>query len=274
MKEILYMKNNFLLKLLTLICSILIPYNLMASGEGISLNGLDAVLFKAPKDKADGKTIVILPGGGYTHHAMDHEGYDWIPFFNDLGVNVVILKYRLPAGNHEIPLKDVEKTFEILRTNSNEWNINPNDIGIMGFSAGGHLASTYATHSYGVNKPSFQILFYPVISLKSDLTHPGSRNSFLGEDQKEERILLYSNEEQVSPSTPPALIFHSNDDGLVVPDNSINYYRSLNKNGVSASLHIYPSGEHGWGFRKTFPYHEVMLEEISTWIKTNKLKDK
>ena len=238
----------------------------MATEEGIPFNDIDAVLFKTPSNISNGKTIVILPGGGYSHHAMDHEGYDWVPFFNNLGVNVVILKYTLPDGDLNLPLNDVEKTFENLKANSEEWGINPQDIGIMGFSAGGHLASSYATHSSDNLRPSFQILFYPVVSLKSDLTHQGSRDNFLGKDQAEERVMLYSNEEQVTSSTPPALLFHSDNDGLVVPDNSINYYRALNKNGVSASLHIYPKGEHGWGFRETFPYHEVMLQEISTWI--------
>lgn len=222
--------------------------------------------FKAPGEKANGKTILILPGGGYTHHAMDHEGYDWVPFFHSKGINVAILKYKLPEGNATVPFNDVKSTFHLLKEKGKEWNINPDDIGIMGFSAGGHLASTYATHSSKEDKPSFQILFYPVVSFKSDLTHKGSRDSLLGSHQSDERILLYSNEEQVDESTPPAILFHSNDDGLVVPDNSINYYQALRRNGIPASLHIYPSGQHGWGFRETFPYHEVMLNELSLWL--------
>lgn len=261
------MKTKIFRNLLTSSILFFLPFKLSAEPQGLSLGEeVEAVFFKAEGEKAEGKTVVILPGGGYSHHAMDHEGFDWVPFFNNIGVNVAILKYKLPEGNSMIPLNDVKKTFEILQSNAVNWNINPQDIGIMGFSAGGHLASTYATHSENETKPAFQILFYPVVSLKESLTHKGSRNSFLGEDQSEERVIFYSNEEQVESNTPPALLFHSNDDGLVVPDNSINYYRALRQNGVPASLHIYPSGEHGWGFRKSFPYHDVMLEEISIWI--------
>lgn len=222
--------------------------------------------FKAKGENALGRTVVILPGGGYVYHAMDHEGYDWVPFFNNLGLNVAILKYELPEGNAEIPFNDVKDTFRVLKEKSNDWNINPEEIGIMGFSAGGHLASTYATHAEASDRPAFQILFYPVISFQSDLTHQGSRDALLGNQQNEERVEYYSNEMQVDSLTPPAILFHSNDDGLVVPDNSIKYYQALRNNKIPAALHIYPSGEHGWGFRENFPYHEVMLEELSTWI--------
>ena len=222
--------------------------------------------FQAKGDKAKGMTILILPGGGYTHHAMEHEGHDWVPFFNNLGVNVAVLKYKLPKGDCNIPLNDVKASIQKLKDNCKEWNINPDMIGIMGFSAGGHLASTYSTHTQGELKPAFQILFYPVISFQSGLTHKGSRDNFLGEDQSDERVALYSNELQVTKDTPPAILFHSDNDGLVVPDNSINYYQALRKAGVSASLHIYPAGEHGWGFRESFPYHEAVKDELTLWL--------
>lgn len=227
--------------------------------------------FKAEGENAKGKTVVILPGGGYVYHAMDHEGFDWVPFFNNLGINVAILKYKLPEGDYNIPLNDVKETFRALRENAHDLNVNPEDIGIMGFSAGGHLASSYATHS-SEEKPAFQILFYPVISMKSSLTHPGSRDNLLGENPTEEMVVLFSNEEQINPDTPPAIIFHSDDDGLVVPENSINYYLGLNQHKIPASLHIYPSGEHGWGFRESFPYHEAMLKELETWLSNLNLK--
>lgn len=250
----------------------LLTFKSVAEEKAIILEESEAWYYPAKGDNANGKTVLILPGGGYSYHAMDHEGHDWVPFFNDLGINVAVLKYKLPQGNLEIPLNDVKITMSTLRNHAKEWNINPNDIGIMGFSAGGHLASAYATHSEGENKPAFQILFYPVISLKPEFTHQGSKDSFLGSDQSEERILAYSGEEQVSADTPPAIMFHSFDDG-VVPDNSINYFQALRKVGVPASLHIYPDGGHGWGFRNYFPYHDVMLEELSVWLKKEHSKN-
>lgn len=237
-----------------------------AENHGIKIGDTELEYFQAPGEKAQGKTVLILPGGGYSHHAMDHEGYDWVPFFNDNGVNVAILKYKLPYGNHEIPLNDVKASMQNLKSRSEELNINPNDIGIMGFSAGGHLASTYATHSESEFAPAFQILFYPVVSLQAGKTHKGSRENFLGENQSAERVWLYSNETQVNPNTPPAILFHSDDDGLVVPANSIDYYIALNKAGVPASLHIYPTGGHGWGFRESFPFHEAVVDELAIWL--------
>lgn len=256
------------LKKVALLClgiALLFPSPTEAQNNGIALNETEAWFYPAG-NCADGKTVLILPGGGYSYHAMQHEGHDWVPFFNAQGINVAVLKYRLPEGNPAVPLNDVKKTMEILLDHAQEWNINPNDIGIMGFSAGGHLASCYANHTQGTIKPAFQILFYPVISLKSELTHQGSKDSFLGSDQSEERIKLYSGEEQVTSTTPPAIIFHSCDDPVDV-ENSVSYFRSLKKAGIPVALHIYPDGGHGWGIKPYFPYHNLMLEELSTWLK-------
>ena len=264
--------RNIRLLLLSVVIG-LFPILSRAENKGILLAESEAWFYQAKGENATGKTILILPGGGYSYHAMDHEGHDWAPFFNNLGINVAVLKYKLPEGNLEIPLNDVKNTIVALQNHADEWNINPNDIGIMGFSAGGHLASAYATHSEGDTKPAFQILFYPVISLKPEFTHKSSKDLFLGSDQSEERINSYSGEEQVSPSTPPAIMFHSYDDNGVVPDNSINYLQALRKAGVPASLHIYPVGGHGWGYREYFPYHDIMLEELSVWLKKENIKD-
>lgn len=250
---------------LTALTGVLFPVTSKAQQEGIPLEEVEAWFYKSPVENATGKTVLILPGGGYTFHAMDHEGREWVPFFNDRGINVAILKYKLPEGNYEIPLADVKKTFELLQAHAREWNVDPADIGIMGFSAGGHLASAYATHSEGSTRPAFQILFYPVISLKEGLTHQGSKDALLGKNPDEELVLLYSGEEQVTDSTPRAILFHSNDDTGVVTENSVNYYMALRRAGVPASLHIYPSGGHGWGMR-AFPYHDTMLEDLSAWL--------
>lgn len=264
--------NNYRLKfnIIFLFLSIsmsLYPFISRAEQKGILLDETEAWFYQAKGENSNGKTILILPGGGYSNHAMDHEGYDWVPFFNELGINVAVLKYKLPEGNLNVPLNDVKQTIQTLQDHAEEWNINPKDIGIMGFSAGGHLASAYATHSEGETKPAFQILFYPVISLKPELTHKGSKDLFLGSDQSDERIKSYSGEEQVSSTTPPAILFHSYDDNGVVPDNSINYFQALRNVGVPASLHIYPVGGHGWGFRNYFPYHDIMLDELKVWLK-------
>ena len=247
------------------------PFLSVAQESGLPLKDTEARFFQAKGVNAAGKTVVILPGGGYSYHAMDHEGYDWVPFFNEHGVNVAVLKYKLPEGNPEIPLNDVKMTFAELHRNAGEWNIDIEDIGIMGFSAGGHLASSFATHAEEACKPAFQILFYPVISLKEGVTHQGSKDSLLGDNQSEGRTLMYSGEEQVTESTPPAIIFHSYDDQVVI-ENSINYFQALRKAGVPSSLHIYPSGGHGWGFREYFPYHDVMLQELSEWLKNQSKK--
>lgn len=239
---------------------------LKSETKGLPFCESEVEFFKAPEATSPAKTILILPGGGYQHHAMEHEGYDWVPFFNNQGINVAVLKYKLPNGNPEIPFEDVKNTFKALKEKAEELNVDPDKIGIMGFSAGGHLASTYATHVENDHKPAFQILFYPVISFQPELVHKGSRDNLLGENIDEETLMEYSNESQVTKDTPPAILFHSDDDGFVPRQNSIFYYLNLNKEGVPASLHIYPVGGHGWGFRETFPFHEVMLKELETWL--------
>lgn len=258
----LFKKIGFLI----LFFSVLIPFQLKSESRGVSFCESEAEFFKSPKGDSSSKTVLILPGGGYQHHAMDHEGYDWVPFFNDLGINVVVLKYKLPSGDPSVPFNDVKHTMKTLKDKSVELGLDPDKIGIMGFSAGGHLASTYATHAEKEDRPAFQILFYPVISLQPGLVHEGSRDNLLGENQGEDNLLLYSNEFQVTQDTPPAILFHSDDDGFVPRENSVDYYLALNKAGVPSSLHIYPVGGHGWGFRDSLPYHDVMLEELSVWL--------
>jgi acetyl esterase/lipase len=212
--------------------------------------------------------IVILPGGGYSHLAIDHEGRQWAPFFNGLGFSVVVLKYRMPHGDKRIPIEDAEEAIRMVRRNAARWNINPQDIGIMGSSAGGHLASTIATHAEKEAKPNFQILFYPVITMEEDLTHKGSHDNFMGNKPKKREVELYSNDAQVTRVTPRAWIALSDDDHVVLPANGVNYYNELYRHDVPASLHVYPSGGHGWGIRPTFKYHIEMLLELKAWLKS------
>lgn len=226
--------------------------------------------------KATGRAVVCCPGGGYTHLAMDHEGHQWATFFNNQGIALIVLKYRMPHGNPQIPVSDAEQAMKLVRMNAVEWHIDRNDVGIMGFSAGGHLASTIATHSKGEASPDFQILFYPVITMDPGFTHKGSHDNLLGtvaeskKEQKEMRRLEfeYSNELQVNRTTPRAFIALSDDDKAVPAANGFNYYQQLYKHDVSASLHIYPTGGHGWGYRESFAYHYQMLFELKAWLQS------
>lgn len=212
------------------------------------------------------KAVIICPGGGYSHLALSHEGYEWAPFFNELNVAVVVLKYRMPNGNREVPISDALEALRITKKNSKIWNINPDEIGIMGFSAGGHLATTIATHAPDSLRPAFQILFYPVVTLNSAETHLSSRAGFLGKNPSQELIDLYSNELQVKDNTPTAFIALSSDDAAVVPSNSIKYYTALQQHKIPVSMHVYPSGGHGWGIRENFAYHDLMMSELKGWI--------
>ncbi len=223
-------------------------------------------VFLPAKEIATGRAIVVCPGGGYSHLAFNHEGYDWAPFFNQQGIALIVLKYRMPHGNKDVPISDAEEAIRIVRENAAKWNINPSDVGIMGFSAGGHLASTIATHAKPGTRPDFQILFYPVITMDKTYTHKGSREHFLGNNTTPEMENLYSNEKQVTQDTPRAFIVLSDDDKVVVPANGVNYYLALNKNNVPASLHIYPSGGHGWGYRDSFTFKNEMLNELRVWL--------
>lgn len=215
---------------------------------------------------ATGRAVVAMPGGGYVMRAMEHEGYDWAPFFNDRGIALVVVSYRLPHGDRSLPISDAEMAIRTVRDSAQVWHINPNDVGIMGSSAGGHLASTIATHSKGSARPDFQILFYPVITMEADHTHAGSRKNLLGENPPASLVDEFSNEKQVTPETPRAFIVFSDDDKTVPTMNGINYYAALKRNNVPASLHIYPSGGHGWGFRPNFRYHAEMRSDLSSWL--------
>ena len=222
--------------------------------------------------KATGRAIVCLPGGGYTHLAMDHEGHQWATFFNNQGIALIVVKYRMPHGNREIPISDAEEAIRTVRRNAVDWHIDRKDVGIMGFSAGGHLASTIATHAKGETAPNFQILFYPVITMDPAFTHKGSHDAFLGTDlsKKEQKKLEYeySNDLQVNRTTPRAFIALSDDDRAVPAANGFNYYSECYRHDVPASLHIYPTGGHGWGYRETFAFHYQMLFELKAWLES------
>ena len=225
-----------------------------------------AITVYTPKNPT-GKTVLMCPGGGYTHQASGHEGHDMADWFNAQGITYAVLKYRLPYGDNTIPLADAEQAMRILRKYSTELGVDPKKVGIAGASAGGHLASTLATHyTSAETRPDFQILFYPVISMDANTTHMGSRKALLGDNPSDELVKLYSNALQVTPDTPKAFIMLSSDDGAVPPANSIEYYSALIGNKVKATLHAYPVGGHGWGFRDKFPYKRQWTGELEKWL--------
>lgn len=215
----------------------------------------------------NGMAIIMCPGGGYARLAMAHEGYDMAPWLNAQGITYIVLKYRMPNGHREVPLSDAEQAIRLVRQHAGEWNVNPARVGIMGASAGGHLAASLAT-LYGSDetRPDFQILFYPVITMGAD-THQGSRNNLLGENPSDELVRDYSLENRVTSRTPQAFIMLSTDDTSVPPVNSINYYLALVKQKVSATLHAYPVGGHGWGFRDDFSYKRQWTGELEKWLR-------
>ena len=227
------------------------------------------VFLPAP-ELATGRAVVACPGGGYSGLAVNHEGYDWAPYFNKQGIALIVLKYRMPKGDRTLPISDAEAAMKMVRDSADVWNLNPNDIGIMGSSAGGHLASTIATHAPEALRPNFQILFYPVITMDKSFTHMGSHDNLLGKDASADLEKEFSNEKQVTKETPRAFIVYSDDDKVVPPANGVNYYLALNKKGVPSVLHIYPTGGHGWGIREDFLYKSEMQHELTSWLRSFK----
>jgi len=242
------------------------------------------LVFLPPKEKANGTAVVICPGGGYARLAASHEGTDVAKALNEWGVAAFVLMYRLPddsiMDNKEIgPLQDAQRSITIVRDRAKEWNINPNKVGIMGFSAGGHLASTAGTHfdrpvienRKHINlRPDFMVLLYPVISFTDSLAHRGSRDNLVGKTATSEKINSYSNEMQVTKETPPTFIVHAKDDGTVKVQNSISFYDALLKNNVPAEIHLFEKGGHGFGMNNTTTTDKWM-DWLKTWMQVNGL---
>ena len=218
-------------------------------------------------EKPNGMAIIMCPGGGYRGLGMDGEGYDMAPWFCGQGITYMVLKYRMPNGHWEVPVSDAEQAIRMVRQHAKEWNVNPYKVGLMGASAGGHLTATLATHYNSETRPDFQILLYPVISMVPGITHGGSRKNLLGDNPTKELEDAYSLERRVSPRSPQAFIVLSADDGAVPPMNSIGYFLALNQQKVPVSMHIYPIGGHGWGFRDNFTYKRQWTEELEKWLR-------
>ncbi|SEW51003.1 alpha/beta hydrolase [Chitinophaga arvensicola] len=229
------------------------------------------------KEKATGTAVLICPGGAYTWVVLQKEGLDIAAYFQQQGIAAFVLKYRLPddkimQDKSSGPLQDAQEAMKIIRSRATEWNIDTKRVGIMGFSAGGHLASTVGTHfdrpvlaaNAGLNlRPDFMILVYPVISMEKNLTHPGSRQRLLGNQPDELRIKNYSNDRQVTPQTPPTILFHTGDDTVVDVDNSFLFYQALRHQHVPAEMHIYPEGNHGFVLKLPV---EVWMQTTLKWM--------
>ncbi len=232
--------------------------------------------------KATGTSVIICPGGGYARLAMDHEGYDVAKRLNDMGVAAFVLKYRLPNGQSQpdpsiAPLLDVQQALRLVREQASKYNLNPERIGVMGFSAGGHLASTAGTHfaqPVGTNpgpasvRPAFLVLLYPVISFSDTLKHTGSRTNLLGDAPTADQVKLYSNELQVTAQTPPTFLVHAEDDKTVPVQNSIVFYQALRRHNVPAEMHLYPQGGHGFGMNNKTT-KDQWIERLQNWMDAN-----
>ena len=238
------------------------------SRDGRASRVSDPVLHVYPAARPGSPAIIMCPGGGYQHLAVNHEGHDMAQWMNRLGVTFIVLKYRMPNGHKDVPLADSRRAIEIVRDSASAWNADPRRVGIMGCSAGGHFAATLAT-MYGdsLHRPDFQILLYPVISMDENLTHRGSRDNLLGKNASHEDVEHYSLDLQVTDGTPPAFIALSADDKAVPPANSLRYARALIDHKVPVSLHLYPTGGHGWGFRDRFLYKREWTGELETWLR-------
>lgn len=243
----------------------------------------DIAVFLPSKKNATGEAVIICPGGGYRILAYDWEGTDVARWLNSKGIAAFVLKYRLPESESNIipyksPLLDAQRAMRLVRFNAEKWNLDPGKIGIMGFSAGGHLASTLSTHFDAGDpdssdpveqqscRPDFSILMYPVISFSDEFTHQGSREALLGKDPDPDLVRNFSNELQVTTDTPPAILIHSADDQGVPVQNSLAYYKSLQENQISSELHVYPYGGHGYSLAIGQGHLSTWPDRVIEWI--------
>ena len=253
---------------------------------GETENDVPALLaFPAPKEVANGCGVVVCPGGGYGGLAMDHEGYQIVEWLNQRGISAWILRYRLGSKGYHHPIQkgDVLRAIRTVRHGAKAAGVDPARIGVWGFSAGGHLASTAATHfDTGVadaadeidqvsSRPDFAILCYPVISMDEAVTHKGSRRNLFGPDryESEELVELLSNENRVTKETPPTFIFHTTEDQAVPVENAVRFYSALRTHGVNCEMHIYQKGRHGVGLAQTDPVLSSWPARLEDWLRTN-----
>ncbi|MDD5183997.1 MAG: alpha/beta hydrolase [Paludibacter sp.] len=215
-----------------------------------------------PKEKANGTAVLICPGGGYGGLAVRNEGSEVATWFNKLGITAFVLYYRMPNQHSDIPLTDAQTAMEIIRSSVHKWNIDKHKIGIIGFSAGGHLASTLGTHFMKGNRPDFMILVYPVISMTID----GTSKNLIGDNPSVELMKRFSNEKQVSKDTPPTLLIAAADDEVVSVEHSYAFYKALKSKNVQAEIKIYDKGGHGFGMKKSGLQVDNWLDFVKEWL--------
>ena len=242
-----------------------------------------AIRIYPAQENPNGAAVVVCPGGGYGALATDHEGHQVAKWLNSIGVTAAVVKYRLgPRYHHPAPLQDAQRAIRYVRAHATEWEVDPHRVGIMGFSAGGHLAATVSTHfddgqtdaddpiARQSSRPDFSILCYAVVSF-SKFGHSGSRRNLLGENPDPELVRSLSNETQVSAHTPPAFLFHTGEDAAVPVKNSLVYYQALVDHGVPAELHVYQRGPHGVGLAPGDPILSTWTDRLADWLKSNGL---
>ncbi len=241
-------------------------------------------IYLPPDTRGTDTGVVVCPGGGYGTLALDHEGRQIAEWLNERGMAAFILRYRLgPRYHHPVPLQDAQRALRYVRHHAGSFGVAPQKIGIWGFSAGGHLASTAGTHFDAGNpqagdpidrqssRPDFMILAYPVISLATEYTHGGSRNNLLGPEPAPELLNYLSNDKQVTVDTPPAFLFHTDEDKVVPAENSIIFYLALRKAKVPAELHVFQRGNHGVGLAPSDPILSIWPLLLQAWLRTNGL---
>jgi acetyl esterase/lipase len=242
-------------------------------------------IFLPPEERANGTAVVVLPGGGYSTHAMDHEGRQIAQWLNGMGIAAYVLKYRLgDRYDHPAPLLDAQRAIRWVRVHAAEHGVDPARVGVWGFSAGGHLASTAGTRFDAgdanasdpvdrlSSRPDFLILGYPVITFEEQYTHQGSRRQLIGENPDTALIEELSNHKQVTAETPPTFLFHTDEDSGVPPENSVLFYMALRKAGVPAELHIYERGRHGVGLAPNDPVLSSWGERLRDWLMVRGLR--
>lgn len=236
------------------------PEQPLENGRVANISRATLYIYPAPTKNAP--AIISCPGGGYRRLAMNHEGHDMATWMNKQGITYAVLKYRMPNGDITIPISDALQAIRTLRERADEWNIDPEKVGIMGASAGGNLAAQAATQfTSEEDRPDFQVLFYASLAMSKS-----AAQSLLGGDESEEAIDRYWPTKQVKENTPPAFLLCSADDRTVRVQNSIEYFQALRAKGIQATLHIYPSGGHGWGYEEWMPYKREWTAELERWL--------
>ena len=247
----------------------------LASIESDELDAPRLFLFTLPDATAPTPAILICPGGGYGHLAMAHEGYDVAQWLNSHGIAAVVLQYRIAPNRHPAPLQDAQQAMRLIRKNADEWNINPDRTGALGFSAGGHLVSTLGTHFSAIDgqetiasRPDFMILLYPVISMMPPIGHMGSRNNLIGTEAAPDLEQALSSHLQVNSDTPPTFLVHTSDDPGVPVENSLEFYMALLRVGVPAEMHLFETGRHGLGLGLENVAFQAWPELCIQWLRT------